>query len=118
MPNYWIVGATIGGQNYLEAFVRRGHWYMINEKPHEKEKREQIKPGDRIAIKRMTGPAQPEIEIRALGIVTENDLEEECVYVNWVVSGLERRVPSQGAYATIHGPFAQDDEWTRQAFQL
>ena len=91
---------------------------MVNEKPHETEKRQQIKPGDRIAIKRMTGPGSPLIEIRALGVVTENDLEEECVYVNWAVSGVQRRVPSQGAYATIHGPFAEDDDWTRRVFQL
>jgi hypothetical protein len=118
MPNYWLVGATIEGENHLDAFLRRGHWYMVNEKPHETEKRKQIMSGDRIAIKRMIGPGMPDIEIRALGIVMENDLDEECVYVNWVVKELQRRVSSQGAYATIHGPFAEDDEWTRQAFQL
>lgn len=118
MTQYWLVGATIGGESHLEEFVRRGYWYMRNEKPHETEKREQIRAGDRIAIKRMIGVGSPNIGIRALGVVTENDLDERRVYVRWVVAELAREVPSQGAYATIHGPFPPDDEWTRRAFQL
>lgn len=118
MPNYWVVGATIGGQDQHEVFVRRGHWFMVNERPEETEKRNQITTGDRIAIKRMIGHAAPDIEIRSLGVVTDNDLEEQRVYVQWVVPRLQRRVPSHGAYATIHGPFSDDDEWTRQVFEL
>jgi hypothetical protein len=119
MPNYWIVGATLAGQDEHEVFVRRGHWFMINEKPAETAKRKRIKPGDRIAIKRMVGGAgSPIIEIRALGIVTENDLNDSRVYVNWVVSGLQRAVPSRGCYATIHGPYAENNAWTRLVFHL
>ncbi len=118
MRQYWVVGATIEGRDQHEAFVRRGHWFMVNEEPGETEKRRQIAAGDRIAIKRMIGQGEADIEVRALGIVTESDVEEARVYVQWVATNLQRRVPSHGCYATIHGPFTQNDEWTRQVFEL
>ncbi len=55
MRQYWVVGATMDGRDHYESFVRRGHWFMVNEKPAETEMRRKIAPGDRIAIKRMIG---------------------------------------------------------------
>ena len=101
MPNYWVVGATIEDQDHHEAFVRRGHWFMVNEKPEETAKRVQIAVGDRIAIKRIIGHAAPEIEIRCLGIVRDNDLGEARVYVDWVLPNLQRRVPSRGCGSSV-----------------
>jgi hypothetical protein len=58
------------------------------------------------------------IEIRALGIVKEIDPEDKRVYIHWAASGLQRQVPSKGCFASIHGPFPAEDEWTRLVFQL
>lgn len=122
MPNYWIVGAMWGGHDdQLDVFIRRGYWYLgykDADQPSQAARRDQIQPGDRIAIKRMLGQGSPNIEIRALGVVTEIDPEDKRVYVRWAVSDLTREVPAKGCFQSIHGPFAEDDEWTRRAFQL
>jgi hypothetical protein len=75
----------------------------------------------------MLGQGSPNIETRALGIVTERwdevkgwDEEDKVkrVYVRWAVSDLKREVPARGCFQSIHGPFKADDEWTRLVFQL
>jgi hypothetical protein len=122
---YWVVGAMFGGnEDYLPVFLRRGYWYCWDPRhnidiPSEVETRfPQIRTGDRIAVKRMLGRGSSEIEIRALGIVTDVDPAEWRVYVNWVVTGLARRVPIHGCAGSLHGPFQADDGWTREVFQL
>ena len=122
MPNYWVVGAMWGGQDdQSEIFIRRGYWFLgwsEAEQPAQVALRDQIQPGDRIAIKRMLGKGSPNIEIRALGVVKEIDPEDKRVYVHWAASGLSREVSARGCFASIHGPFAADDDWTRKVFQL
>jgi hypothetical protein len=66
----------------------------------------------------MLGQGSPNIQIRALGIVTEIDPEDKRVYVRWVVSDLDRQVPAHGCFQSIHGPFTEDEDWTRRVFQL
>jgi len=122
-PNYWVVGATFehGQEDQCEAFIRRGHWVMgwtRERQPAMAGLVDRIRPGDRIAIKRMLGQGSADIEIRAVGIVKDVDGENLCVFVDWVVSGLRRVVPGKGCFATIHGPFSANDEWTRHVFQL
>jgi len=121
--NYWVVGAMWGGHDdHLEEFVRRGHWHLgwaDEDQPGLAASRAKILPGDRIAIKRMLGQGAREIEIRALGVVTENDHEEKRVYVRWAVWDLRRTVESKGCFGSIHGPFGADaQEWIRRVFQL
>jgi hypothetical protein len=122
MWQYWIVGAMWGGHDdQSEVFIRRGYWFLgwaDNDQPKQANLRDQIKIGDRIAIKRMLGQGSTDVEIRALGIVKEIDPEDSRVYIHWAVSDLKRRVPSKGCFASIHGPFPPDDEWTRLVFQL
>ena len=122
MPNYWVVGAMWGGrEDQLEVFVRRGYWFLgydDADQPAQAARRDQIEPGDRIAIKRMLGQGSPNVEIRALGIVKEIDPEDKRVYVHWAVSDLARAVPAKGCFQSIHGPFAPDDQWTKTVFQL
>ncbi|MGZ8220876.1 MAG: hypothetical protein ACXWT0_04420 [Methylobacter sp.] len=119
---YWVVGAMWGGQDdQCETFIRRGYWFLgwsDDEQPGQAALRDQIQPGDRVAIKRMLGQGSSNIEIRALGTVKEIDPEDKRVYIHWAVYGLQRQVPSRGLFASIHGPFAADEDWTRQAFQL
>lgn len=120
--SYWVVGAMWGGQDdQLDTFVRRGYWFLgwnQEEQPEQAQLRDQIQKDDRIAIKRMLGRGASDIEIRALGVVTEIDQEDHRVYVRWAISNLGRTVPSRGCFASIHGPFAPEDEWTRLVFQL
>lgn len=121
MPDYWVVGAMWSGHDdQMDAFVRRGYWrlgWQDDEQPAQAEKRDAIRPGDRIAIKRMLGQGSANIEIRAIGIVTEID-DDKRVYVRWAATDLQREVPARGCFGSIHGPFADDDDWTIRAFQL
>jgi len=110
-----------GQEDQSDAFIRRGYWFLgwtDEEQPAQAKRRDQIRPGDRIAIKRMLGKGSTEIEIRAIGVVEEIDGDDKRVYVHWAAKDLERRVPSKGCFQSIHGPFEAEDEWARQAFQL
>ena len=122
MQSYWVVGAMWSGHDdQSEPFVRRGYWFLgwaDQEQPNQAALRDQIKPGDRIAIKKMLGQGSPNIEIRALGIVREVDPDDKRVYVHWAATGLAREVPSKGCFASIHGPFPKEDPWTQRVFQL
>lgn len=119
---YWVVGAMWGGQeDQSEKFIRRGYWFLgwsDSEQPGQAELRDQMKPEDRIAIKRMLGRGSPNIAVRALGVIKEIDEEDKRVYVDWFVKGLEREVPSKGAYASVHGPFTEDDPWIKEVFHI
>ena len=122
MHNYWVVGAMWGGQNdQYEIFMRRGYWFLgygDEESPQQEDRRNQMRAGDRIAIKRMLGRGSSEIEIRALGIIKEIDSEDSCVYIDWLVKNMSRHVPARGCFGSVHGPFNQEDEWVQQAFVI
>ncbi len=121
-PQYWVVGATWGRDNdQFEVFIREGYWLLgweDEDQPIQTRRRDQIQPGDRIAIKKRSASNKSKIEIRAIGFVTEINPENHRVYVRWVVSDLHHEVPSRGCFASIHGPFSGDDDWTQRAFQL
>jgi hypothetical protein len=123
MSNYWVVGAMWNGrEDQSDKFIRRGHWFLgwsDDEQPAQARLRDQMRPGDRIAIKRMLGQGSPNIAVRALGVVKEMD-EDNRVYVDWLVDlradELEREVPSRGAYNSIHGPYTASDPWVKEVF--
>ena len=89
-------------------------------------KRNNIKEGDYIAIKRIVGNNPKKIEIRAVGEVTgvehediggrKNDEGFKQIYVNWKKADLSKKVDSKGCYKSIHGPFYLEDEWTKEVF--
>ena len=60
MPNYWVVGAIFDGNaDQSEKFIRRGYWFLgwsDNDQPEQAKLRDQIKKGDRIAIKKDARP--------------------------------------------------------------
>jgi hypothetical protein len=110
-----------GHEDQWEKFIRRGYWFLgwgDDEQPSQAKLRDQIRPGDRIAIKRMLGQGSPNIAVRALGVVKEIDHEDKRVYVDWFVKGLEREVPARGCFASIHGPFAAGDPWVGEALHI
>ena len=86
------------------------------EQPKYAKRRNQIKKGDRIAIKTMNGKAQKTITIHALGIVKGND--DGKIYIDWVVTEMKRKVDAKGCFGTIHGPYESNDEWVKEVFCL
>lgn len=120
MENYWLVGTNWAGNDQTEAFIRGGYWEMGFEEDEEPivpaRRRDQIKIGDRIAIKSMDGQGATTITIKALGIVT--DIVNNKIYIDWKLTNLNRTVQSHGAFATIHGPYLYSEEWTREVFCL
>ena len=122
MAEYWVVGAAWGGRDdQTNVFLRRGYWYLgwsDSEQPQMAKKRDQIVPGDRIAIKQMLGQGSPNIKIKAIGVVKEIDPSDKRVYVDWLLSDLNREVPGHGCFAAIHGPFAENDDWVKEVFHV
>ena len=120
--NYWLVGAMWGGsRDQADAFYRRGYWEMgwdDDDQPNYAEKREQMKAGDRIAIKALRGRGASTITIKALGIV--KDVHDEKVYVDWLLTDLDREVESKGCFGTLHGPYGtgREPEWVRHVFHI
>lgn len=119
MPQYWVVGASWGGrEDQYEIFIREGHWILgweEDEQPSQTKRRDRIRVGDRIAIKKRN---KSDIVIRAVGIVTGIDPGDLRVYVRWLLSDLHLQVPSRGCFASIHGPFSPDEEWTQKVFHI
>jgi len=110
MTNYWLVGADWSGDDQAHDFFERGSWevgYSDAEKPDYAEKRDSMRRGDRIAVKKGHGSVDSNLTIRALGIVKQ--VHNRVVYVDWLVTDLQRTVDGHGAYATIHGPYIGDD---------
>ena len=122
--NYWVVGASWGGVEHQDKkFVEEGYWMLgwkREDQPGQYEKASQIKPGDRIAIKRMKGQGQTGIRIFHIGIIKGVILETNKVIctVDWVATDLKRNIEeSRGCFASIHGPFIQD-AWVQEVFCL
>ncbi len=119
---YWVVGANWSGEDQARAFYRRGYWelgWSDEQQPQMASLRDQMKAGDRIAIKSMRGQGSSTITIKGLGIIKELD-ENGRVYVNWIIKDLNREVPAHGCFASIHGPYSPDDEsgWLGEVFRI
>lgn len=122
--SYWVVGASWGGVDHQDQkFISGGYWMLGWEKedqPKQYEKASKMKPGDKIAIKRMKGKGQTGIQIMHIGIIKGVILETSKIIctVDWVRTDLNRNIEeSRGAFASIHGPFDLD-AWVQQVFCL
>lgn len=120
--NYWVVGASWGGVEHQDQkFVSGGYWMLgweENDQPSQYSLAEKMKPGDRIAIKRMKGQGQTGIKIFHIGIIKDVILETNKVIctVNWVATDLNRDIEeSKGCFKSIHGPF-EKDQWVVKVF--
>ncbi|WP_061301681.1 hypothetical protein [Janthinobacterium agaricidamnosum] len=131
--NYWVVGAMWGGKDdVLSEFLTRGYWYCWDVKTTvpdgnaqgnaiavQQDRFRGIRPGDRIAVKKMLGQGSSEMSILAIGIVKVVDVEEWRVYVDWMPIGpMARKVPLRGCTASVHGPFESSDLWVHQVFHI
>lgn len=116
--NYWVVGATWASDNLEDAFYRRGYWemgYDDDDKPTLARKRDSMETGDRIAVKSRDGQGASTITIKSLGIVKE--VADGKVFVEWVVTKMNRQVPCKNYFGTLHGPIS-DTDWINEAFCL
>ncbi len=122
--NYWIVGATHGQTDMYDEFIENGFWYMGWDHIQTEKKSVntffkrlgKINKNDRIAIKRLMGKSQPNIKIMAIGIVRK--VVKDIVFVDWLLTGIDRDVPSKGCFGSIYGPYKNSDEWTRSIFTI
>lgn len=117
--NYWVAGATWGADDLAEDFYRRGYWEMgwdDEEKPQYAKLRDSIQPSDRIAVKKRDGQGASTITIKAIGIVKE--VYHGRVYVDWILTRVDRQVPCRNYLGTLHGPLQNEDPWVRDAFCL
>src|SRR5690606_25719432 len=95
----------------LQNFIQGGYWeFMCSDTamsglPHVA-LRNQMKCGDRIAIKKMLGYGATKMHILALGILRGTpDPHTGRVGVNWKIDGLARPVPLGGCVPAINGPY-------------
>ncbi len=124
MTQYSLVGAWWGGvDDRTELFIKKGYWQngWGNEKPNYARLTNQIRRGDRIAIKkRASNPKM--IEVRALGTITGARAKNQRVDVDWLKIGLRHKVGIRGCVGTISGPFSLEGdhrrEWVRRVFLL
>jgi hypothetical protein len=105
MPNYWAVGAFVQDNDMSEDFIRRGFWF--GDAPAAQQQIDDIKVGDRLAMKSRLGRGATEIAIKALGLVTKieryNAMPFRFLYVDWLdLRQEELRAPFAGLAATIH----------------
>ena len=81
---YWVVGANWEGDDQAGAFFSRGYWVLgwsDKQQPGMAALRNEMKSGDRIAVKAMRGQGSPTITVRGIGIIKEVG-EDKRVYVN------------------------------------
>ena len=120
--NYWLVGANWSGEDQADTFYRRGYWelgWSDDDQPNFAQRRDNIRKDDRIALKARRGRGADTITIKALGVVKEVG-EDKRVYIDWLLTKLEREVASKGCYGSIHGPYGSDREpdWVKEVFHI
>lgn len=123
MRQYWAVGATWDKDDMFDEFIKRGYWQLGFDDDdsrrgvkHQINRRNEIRPNDLIAIK-IRSSLKDTIIIRAIGKVTKIGSADHRVYVDWVESNLQRRVPSGGHFESIRA-FPWDNPWTKRVFRM
>jgi len=75
-------------------------------------KSDEIRPGDRMAIKRLIRRGSPSVAIHAIGVVEKTErhaaLPIRTIYVRWIRLPENRKVPFSGYAGTIYGPFLDE----------
>ena len=122
-PQYFLGGANWDGDDQYSDFIESGRWETGSDKKTRDclPRLEQMRKGDRIAIKKMLGQGSPQIQIRAIGIIKSIDTHRGIVYVDWIRKGMKRKVDSSNAFSTLHGPYlntGKHADWINQIFCL
>jgi hypothetical protein len=118
-PQYFVVGATWESDDKLPLFLKRGTWQNGYARDNQGYNNifDQIREGDRIAVKRMLGKGSKTMSILALGRITEVDPDGYTLYVKWLVQLRNREVPINGCMGTLHGPYLKDN-WSNSVFSI
>lgn len=120
MARYWIVGANVDNQDMTEEFVKHGIWFA--DASGAQKQIPKIRIGDRMAIKRLIGPAAKRVAIRAVGVVENVEsyaaLPFKMVYVRWIPLEDDRKVPFNGWAASIHGPYSRTATRIKGVFSI
>ncbi|MHB9148246.1 MAG: hypothetical protein ACYC2U_07740 [Candidatus Amoebophilus sp.] len=82
---------------------------------------QQMRTGDRIALKSNMGKDNGGIKIKAIGIVTDINQTERRIAVNWILKDMDRVIPVNGCLARLHGPYEdvvnnKANPWVHYAF--
>lgn len=122
-PQYFLGGAYWDGEDQYPDFIESGRWETGSDKKTRDclSLLEQMRKGDRIAIKKMLGQGSSQIQIRAIGIIKLVDTHRGIVYVDWIRKGMKRKVYSSNALSTLHGPYlntGKHADWINQIFCL
>lgn len=121
--NYWLVGASWSGMNMYDDFIDNGYWQLGETGRNNRTYRlryNQISIGDSIALKSNDGPGTGSLTVKAIGIVTNVTTDTYRLAVNWVRTGLDRKVALGGALKAIEGPYTltEKEEWLEDIFRL
>ena len=122
-PQYFLGGAYWDDEDQYPDFIESGRWES-GWKPSEDKFMpimKKMRKGDRIAIKKMLGQGSSQIQIRAIGMIKFIDTHRGIVYVNWIRTGMKRKVHSSNAFSTLHGPYVnigKHADWINQIFCL
>ena len=127
---YFVVGASYDNEDQTPTFLKRGIWeigYSRKEQPAQYAIVDQMKAGDRIAIKRMVGGQgnNSKIKILAIGVISDMDYERGMAFVDWAHKDGQgkRTVGIRGCLRTVHGPYTIGDsieakDWLNDIFRL
>ncbi|MDD9883723.1 MAG: hypothetical protein OXU62_04140 [Gammaproteobacteria bacterium] len=121
-PQYWVVGASWGGvDDQAPRFVENSMWMLGHGDGPQVKLAEQMKPGDRIAIKKMMGRGQSTIRITHVGIIkgVVTDASNVICSVDWVACNLDREVEAKGrgSFQSVLGPLSHGP-WVEKVFCL
>jgi len=121
-PKYWVVGASWDGvDDQAPRFVANNMWMLGYEDGPQFKLAKRMKPGDRIAIKKMMGRGKSTIRITHVGIIkgVVTDAGPVICSVNWVARDLNRQVRARGrgSFQSVLGPLSHDS-WVEKVFCL
>jgi hypothetical protein len=118
MSDYWVVGAMWGGhddQSESSFVVDTG--FSVGLTRSSRHRLNFVTESSPMTVSRSSACSVKDRRNRdPRAWRREIDADDKRVYVDWLVKGLTRRVPSRGCYRSIHGPFDANDDWVKVAF--
>ena len=114
-------------EDHYDLFIAEKMWVLgwgEKEQPLQVSRFRQVRPGDRIAIKKKHG--RGEIQIRATGVVKGSSERDGrfMLHVDWKHKDIEIITAGRGCFSTIHGPYpkypkdAIEKAWLKTIFDL
>lgn len=122
MPQYWVLGASWEkNQQKKDILISRGYWYLgcsQKEKDLIVENHNQIRVGDKIAVKDTSSSDLQNGKIKAIGIVKEIDEHHKTICIDWILEEVKRENFGQGSINSLEGPFFEKEDWVIELLDL